>query len=89
MKALTKEQLEELGFTVRERELKKGLKLDIQYDGCYGDYIGYWEKYPTFQDIIGNVVKEAQDESERLWKNRLMERLLGDGGSSATYYDID
>ena len=49
MKALTKEQLKELGFTVRERELKKGLKIDIQYDGFYGDYVGYYDKYPSFQ----------------------------------------
>lgn len=86
MKALTKEQLEELGFTVRERELKKGLKLEIYWDGCYGEYVGYWEKYPTFRDIIGNVVKEAGDESERLWKNRLMERLCGK--SPTVYLDM-
>jgi hypothetical protein len=87
MKALTKEQLEELGFTVKERQLKKGLKIDIHWDGCYGDYLGYYEQYPTFQDIIGNVVKEAQDESDRLWKNRLMERLVGNR-DSAVYYDM-
>jgi hypothetical protein len=78
MKALTKKQLEELGFTVKERQLKKGLKIDIYWDGCYSDYIGSYEKYPTFQYIIGNVIREVQNESDRLWKNRLMERLLGD-----------
>lgn len=88
MKALTKEQLEELGFTVRERQLKKGLKLDIYFDNCYGDYIGCWEKYPTFQDIIGNVVKESQDETERRWKNRLMERLFDDR-EPTVYHDMD
>jgi len=87
MEPLTKEQLEELGFTVKERQIKKGLKIEIYYDNCYGDYIGYYEKYPTFQDIIGNVVKEAQDESERLWKNRLMERLVGDR-KPAVYLDM-
>ena len=78
MKALTKEQLKELGFTVRERELKKGLKIDIQYDGFYGDYVGYYDKYPSFQDIITNVVREVGSERDRIWKNRLMERLIGD-----------
>lgn len=88
MKALTKEQLKELGFTVRERQLKKGLKLEIYWDGCYGDYIGYYEQYPTFRDIIGNVVKEVEDETDRLWKNRLMERLIGDR-EPTVYHDMD
>jgi hypothetical protein len=87
MKALTKEQLKELGFTVRERELKKGLKIDIQYDGFYGDYVGYYEKYPSFQDIITNVVREVGSERDRIWKNRLMERSFGDR-KPAVYLDM-
>lgn len=75
MTPLTKEQLKELGFTVRERELKKGLKIDIQYDGFYGDYVGYYDKYPSFQDIITNVVREVGSERDRIWKNRLMDNL--------------
>jgi hypothetical protein len=78
MEPLTKEQLEELGFTVKERQLKKGLKIEIYWDGCYRDYIGYYDKYPSFRDIITNVVREVGNETDRLWKNRLMERLIGD-----------
>ena len=88
MKALTKEQLEELGFTVRERQLKKGLKIDIQYDGWYGDYVGYYDKYPSFHDIITNVVREVGSETDRIWKNRLMERLFGDR-EPTVYHDMD
>jgi hypothetical protein len=87
MKALTKEQLEELGFTVKERQLKKGLKIDIYWDGCYSDYIGHYEEYPSFRDIITNVVREVGTETDRLWKNRLMERLFGDA-EPTVYYDM-
>ena len=87
MKALTKEQLEELGFTIKERQLKKGLKIEIYWDGCYSDYIGYYDKYPSFRDIITNVVREVGNKTDRLWKNRLMERLFGDG-EPTVYLDM-
>ena len=84
---LTKEQLEEPGFTVRERQLKKGLKIDIQYDGWYGDYVGYYDKYPSFHDIITNVVREVGSETDRIWKNRVMENLTVIRGTTI-YHDM-
>lgn len=59
---LTKEQLEFLGFTVHEKHLKSGTKVEVWHSGCYSDYIGTSYGYPSFRDIITNVVRNVIDE---------------------------
>ena len=77
MNTLSKKQLEDLGFVVIEKELKKGKKIEIYHNGGHSDYIGEFYDYPTFWDIIQNVVRNVREETETEIKNRFVANLLG------------
>lgn len=73
---LTKEQLEFLGFTVFERQLKKRLKVEVLLDGPYSSYIGTIEGYPSFRDIITTVVRNVREEENYILRQKLTEEMV-------------
>ncbi len=73
---LTKEQLEAMGFTVKEKKLKKSTKITITYGGCCSCYFDVFYHYPTFSEIVYSIVKNVREYDREIIKNDLINRLF-------------
>jgi hypothetical protein len=73
---LTKEQLESLGFSVEEKQLKKYTKIRITYGGNYSYYFEDFYHYPTFSEIIGGVIRNVREYETKNIKDQLFEKMF-------------
>jgi hypothetical protein len=75
-KALTKKQLEELGFKVTEQKLKTKTKVEIEYEPWGNNHIDTFYHYPSFGEIIDHIVSNVrQDERDRI-KAKITNKLF-------------
>lgn len=75
-KPLTKKQLEQLGFTVTEKQLKTKTKVEIEYDHWANGYIDTFYHYPSFQEIIDHIVRNAQRYAREEIKEKITYNLF-------------
>lgn len=73
---LTKEQLESLGFSVKEKQLKKSTNITITYRGSCSCYFDDFYHYPTFSEIVHSIVKNVREYDRENIKNELFNRLF-------------
>lgn len=75
-KPLTKKQLEQLGFTVTEKQLKTKTKVEIEYEPWGNNHIDTFYHYPSFQEIVDRIVSNVrQDERDRI-KAKITNKLF-------------
>ena len=75
-KPLTKKQLEQLGFTVTEKQLKTKTKVEIEYEPWGNNLIDTFYNYPSFGEIIDRIVSNVrQDERDRI-KAKITNKLF-------------
>lgn len=75
-KPLTKKQLEQLGFTVTEKQLKTKTKVEIEYAPWMDDYIGMFYHYPSFQEIVDRIVSNARRDEHRRVTDKITHNLF-------------
>lgn len=75
-KPLTKKQLEQLGFTVIEKQLKTKTKVEIEYQPWMDDYIGMFYHYPSFQEIVDRIVSNARKDAHEEIKENITRTLF-------------
>ena len=59
-KSLTKKQLEQLGFTVTEKQIKTKTKVEIEYNHWANCYIDTFYHYPSFQEIVDQIIRNVR-----------------------------
>jgi hypothetical protein len=75
-KPLTKKQLEQLGFTVTEKQLKTKTKVEIEYAPLMDNYIGMFYHYPSFQEIVDRIVSNAKRDAREEIKENITRTLF-------------
>jgi hypothetical protein len=73
---LTKEQLESLGFIVKEKKLKYSHKIQIIYHGHHSYYVDTFYDYPTFDQILESVINTAKHEGARQSQQQVINKLF-------------
>ena len=75
-KPLTKKQLEQLGFTVTEKQLKTRTKVEIEPPPLRDDYIGMFYHCPSLQEIVDRIVSSSQLEERKAIEEKITRNLL-------------
>lgn len=77
-KPLTKKQLEQLGFTVTEKELKTKTKVEIEYGHFWVSnvYIDTFYHYPSFQEIVDDIIRKVRVCEREAIKQKITNNLF-------------